>query len=518
MSSLLSDPSPSAHRLSRLARWLPRAARPLALGAAVAWSGGLASCSTTFTAAPCQHDDDCGSELICAGQGGGRRCDRPEQEVLRVGMSAPGSGPSVDLGVEMKRGVQLVFDEQNARGGVRGRPLVLDFRDDEYDAAFAEKNARSLLDVQSMGDQAPRCPSTMAPPAGGAPLSQVALGRGPGAVLAVLGNVGTPTMVRFAPLAVETGTLFFGAFTGATSLLRDDVAGACKRYVFNVRASYAQEAEATMQYFLSRGVDEAARVISFDQDDSFGDAGYQGLVDAYVRHAGALPAGAGLPRFRYTKGDAASVDKAAAGVTALLAARLAQPGVHRVGILMTDTYAPATAFIRAVRTWQYADPDRVERLQLTLSNVSFVGPNSLAAKLREAGTIPGSPGLPFSRDVIVSQVVPNYQSDPSDIVSNYRQALAATGAAPTFTSLEGYVAARVFVAGLLAHQGEYTPEALIPTFEALPPLGQGLGASSGFSPSVHDYSRTVWGTALTPDGGFSNLYYWSEGSPIRFFE
>ncbi|RYE92039.1 MAG: hypothetical protein EOO75_07570, partial [Myxococcales bacterium] len=308
------------------------------------------------------------------------------------------------------------------------------------------------------------------------------------------------------------------AFTGATALLRDDGAGACKRYIFNVRASYAQEAEATMQYFLSRGVNESTRLISFDQDDTFGDAGYQGLVAAYTRNIGALPAGVTLPRFRYTKGDAASVEQAAAGVTALLEARLAQPGVQKVGILMTDTYAPATSFIRAIRTWQYADPDRAARLQLTLSNVSFVGPNSLATKLKEAGTIPGSSGVPFSQDVVVSQVVPNYQNDPSDIVSGYRQALSATGATPTFTSLEGYIAARVFVAGLLAHRGEYSPEALVATFERLPALGQGLGASSGFSTSDHNYSRTVWGTALTPDGGFSNLYYWSEGTPIRFFE
>ena len=46
----------------------------------------------------------------------------------------------------------------------------------------------------------------------------------------------------------------------------------------------------------------------------------------------------------------------------------------------------------------------------------------------------------------------------------------------------------------------------------------GLGASSGFSPTNHDYSRTVWGTVLTATGDFRNLYYWSEGTPISFFE
>ena len=477
----------------------------------------LLSCSTTFDPAPCQRDADCGTALICAGHGEQRRCDRPEQEPLRIGMSAPGSGPSIDLGVEMRRGVQLVFDAQNTQGGIRGRQLVLDFRDDEYEPALAEQNARALLDVKPTG-LPPRCPTTLTPPAGGAPVSQEALDRGPGAVLAVLGNVGTPTMVRFAPLSLETGTLFFGAFTGATALLRDDSAGDCKRYVFNVRASYGQEAEATMEYFQSLGIQDPASVLSFDQNDSFGDAGYTGLVAAYTKKVGALPTGTTLPRFRYDKGNPASVQQAIDATVAYLGGLLAQPGNRKVGVLMTDTYAPALSFLQAVRTWQYADPDRASRLAITFSNVSFVGPNSLATRLTAAGTIPNSNGVPFGQDVVISQVVPNYQDDPGDIVTSYRQAIEAVGASPTFTSFEGYVAARVFVAGLLAHQGEFTPEALIATFEATPEVSLGLGASSGFSAASHNYSRTVWGTVLTAQGTFRNLYYWSEGTPIRFFE
>ena len=52
--------------------------------------------------------------------------------------------------------------------------------------------------------------------------------RGPNAVLAFLGNVGTPTMVRAAPVAIETGTIYFGAFTGADKILRDTTAGAVR--------------------------------------------------------------------------------------------------------------------------------------------------------------------------------------------------------------------------------------------------------------------------------------------------
>jgi hypothetical protein len=120
--------------------------------------------------------------------------------------------------------------------------------------------------------------------------------------------------------------------------------------------------------------------------------------------------------------------------------------------------------------------------------------------------------------VYVSQVVPNYQSDTSDAVREYRAALMAAGLEPSFTSLEGYLVARVFVAGLLAHHGPFQPDALVATFEALPPLNLGLGANSGFSSDNHNYSKAVFGTALTADGGFTNSYFWSDGSPIQLFE
>ena len=99
-----------------------------------------------------------------------------------------------------------------------------------------------------------------------------------------------------------------------------------------------------------------------------------------------------------------------------------------------------------------------------------------------------------------------------------RCAIDAAGLKPGFTSLDGYPTGRVFVAGLAAHQGPFTPEALINTFEHLPALNLGLGASSGFSPDNHNYSKSVFGTAITADGGFINRYFWSDGAQIQLFE
>ena len=98
------------------------------------------------------------------------------------------------------------------------------------------------------------------------------------------------------------------------------------------------------------------------------------------------------------------------------------------------------------------------------------------------------------------------------------QLVADAGETPGFTSLEGYIDARVFIAGLLAHQGPFTPDSLITAFETLPNLSLGIGANAGFGPANHQYSSSVWGTSIQPTGSFKNLYFWTSGSAIQFFE
>lgn len=71
---------------------------------------------------------------------------------------------------------------------------------------------------------------------------------------------------------------------------------------------------------------------------------------------------------------------------------------------------------------------------------------------------------PLTDGVVVSQVVPNYQSDSSDVVGAYNRLIAERGETPSFTSLEGYISARIFIAGLLEHKVPFTPDKLIHTW------------------------------------------------------
>jgi ABC-type branched-subunit amino acid transport system substrate-binding protein len=491
---------------------------------------GTGACATEFSPKLCTIDSDCAEGSVCEMRESMPVCVAVGDAPLVVGQSAPISGTNQALGTAMKLGIELAFDEQNAAGGVRGRTLQLAFRDDAYQPALAEQAARSLVDAQVSTSEPPRCPSTTLASGGTTSVSSTAITRGPNAVLALIGSVGTQAMVRAAPVAVESGTIYFGAFTGAQTILRDMQAGACGRYIFNVRASYAQEAYATLELFRRKGVSGYKNLLSFDQNDTFGQAGYDGLSAAYVEQMGEFPSSADptnpIARFRYTREDDTSVPAQAKAAEAYLAQLLAtQSGTVTVGMMMTDTYGAGAELIEHVRRWQYADDgqqtslQKATRLELYVSNVSFVGPNALAERLVAAGSVDTPNGLtPIAGGVIVSQVVPNYQSDSSDVVSDYNRAIAAHGAQPDFTSLEGYISARVFIAGLLAHEGPFTPDALVETFEQLPPLALGLGATAGFSPGNHQYSSSVWGTEIQPDGSFENLYFWSEGNSIQLFE
>jgi branched-chain amino acid transport system substrate-binding protein len=487
------------------------------------------ACSTDFTAQPCSIDSDCGADLVCEERDQQAMCVAPDSIVLSIGQSAPRSGPNQALGTEMKLGIDLAFNEKNHAGGIRGRRLELEYRDDGYQPDLAEAATRELLDVQVVPNEAPRCPTTgVALVANSTPVSATSLRRGPKAKLAILGNVGTPTMVRAAPVAIETGTVFFGAFTGAETLLRDNAAGACGRYIFNVRASYAHEAQATMEYFLKVGVTSHRNLISFDQDDSFGQSGYDGLVAAYKSKVGPFPPGADTTtpifRVRYVRNDTASVPAQTAATHAYLTQLLnadssGSPIV--IGIMMTDTYSAASEYIRGLRTWQYdgapTPTNKANRLKLHFSNVSFVGPNALADRLKNS-TIPGTSDGYFTDNVVISQVVPNYLDDSSDVVRDYNREIMLIGAPRSFTSLEGYISARLFIAGLEAHPGPFTAGAIVDSFEKLPDLGLGIGPTAGFSAINHQYSSSVWGTILQSDGSFKNLYFWSNDRPIQFFE
>ena len=144
----------------------------------------------------------------------------------------------------MNRGIVAAFNVANANGGVHGRQLRLIAADDGYEPARAAETMKQLYEK----DQ----------------------------VFGVVGNVGTPTAVVALPYALERKMLFFGAFTGA-GLLRNDPPD---RYVFNYRASYAEETAAMVHYLVKVRRLMPEQIAVFAQQDAYGDSGFAGVAKA----------------------------------------------------------------------------------------------------------------------------------------------------------------------------------------------------------------------------------------------
>jgi ABC-type branched-subunit amino acid transport system substrate-binding protein len=364
-----------------------------------------------------------------------------DQEI-RFGIAAPFSGSAKELGRQMKLGIDAAFNRVNETGGVEGRMLKLIAADDGYEPTRTIDAMKQLYER----DQ----------------------------VFGVIGNVGTPTAVVAVPYALERKMLFFGAFTGANVLRHDPP----DRYVFNYRASYAEETDAVVRYLVKLRRIPIRQIAVFAQQDTYGDSGFAGVSKA-VRALGVSDAA--IVRLNY-KRNTVDVDDA------INQLKLQKPPIKAV--VMVATYRAAAKFIEKTH-------DLFPGLIYT--NVSFVGSTALADELMLLGPR-------YASGVIVTQVVPAV-SGYSSIVLEYKNALAKyfPGEAPDYVSLEGYVAANVLIQGLKRAGPQLDTEKLIDVLENTRNFDLGLGANLGFGRAEHQASHKIWGTAIDDNGKYQAL-------------
>jgi ABC-type branched-subunit amino acid transport system substrate-binding protein len=362
---------------------------------------------------------------------------------IRFGISAPFSGPAKELGQNMKLGVEAAFNAINAKGGIHGRLLRLIAADDGYEPARTAETIRQLYEQ----DQ----------------------------VFGFVGNVGTPTALIALPYALKRKVLFYGAFTGAGLLRRDPP----DRYVFNYRASYAEETDAVVRYLVKLRKLKPSEIAVLAQQDAYGDAGFAGVAKALR----ALQGGdeTAILRLNYTR-NTVNVDDA---VTLLQKNK-----VPIKAVVMVPTYRAAARFIEKTRALY---PDMI------YTNVSFVGSTALANELMLLGQ-------KYATGVIVTQVVPAVDGY-SSLVLSYKSALAKyfPGEAADYVSLEGYVAASVLIEALRRAGPQLNTERLVEALEGLHDFDLGLGVPVSFGPSDHQGLHKVWGTQLDADGHYQSI-------------
>ncbi len=277
-------------------------------------------------------------------------------------------------------------------------------------------------------------------------------------VFALFGYVGTPTTAAALPLATEAKVPLFAPLTGAQSL-RDPY----NRQVVHVRASYFDETATIVKQTTSVGIQ---RLAVFHQNDGYGLAGLEGIKRALATH-NLEPVAVGTVERNSTDVSAA--------LTAILAAR-------PEAIVQVGTYKACAVFVRLARKAGFAG---------TFYNVSFVGTQAL---LDELGVV--------AAGVAVTQVMPYPYSPVTAISSDYLSALKsedARGQSPNYTSMEGFVAARVFSEAVRRAGKGLTRESLLTTIQGMTAFNAG-GFNLSYGPQKNVGSSFVELTLLTKDG------------------
>ena len=276
-------------------------------------------------------------------------------------------------------------------------------------------------------------------------------------MFALFGYVGTPTTLAALPLATAAKIPLFAPLTGAQSLREP-----YNKYIVHLRASYFDETAAMIRHTTSMGI---KKIAVFYQNDSYGQAGLDG-INLAMAPLSMKPVAMGT-----VERGSSDVAKAVKDILA------AQPET----IVQIGSYKACATFIRLARQAGFTG---------TFYNVSFVGTQAL---MDELGAM--------ARGVVVSQVMPYPYSGGTPLAADYLAAMQAAGlrAPPSYSGIEGYVAARVFAEALRRAGRGATRESFLTAVQDMQNLNLN-GLTLNFGPQRNTGSHFVEMTMLTDDG------------------
>jgi len=343
---------------------------------------------------------------------------------ILIGQSVPLSGANKDLGEDIRNGALAYFKKVNDAGGVNGRRIEMLTMDDGNVVQRAGENTQRLIEERR--------------------------------VFALFGYA-SATLSRPALPHVEKHRVpFLAPFTGA------DPMRVFNRYVYNMRASYADELEKIVDHYSLFGITRFAIV---HYDDVVGNENFTAVDRALKkRNLSAVAVAAFKDR---AKPD---ID---GGVKTVL------KGTPEV-VILTTLYKASSDFIKLAR--------KSGSTAQMVSN-SFPGSTPLAKELGKDGA-----------GVAIAQVVPppNKQSVP--VVAEYRTAIEKQLGRKeySFTSLESYIAAKVTVEAIRRAGPKLTRESFMQALDNLSSYDTG-GYTVGFTPTNHNGSSFVELTIIGKD-------------------
>jgi branched-chain amino acid transport system substrate-binding protein len=353
----------------------------------------------------------------------------PPTTSLVIGVSNVQSGPAQELGIQLLDGSRKYFDRVNRAGGIYGRHIEIDLKDDLYEPDPAIQNTNDLITKDK--------------------------------VFFLLDYVGTPTLTRVLPLLKYYDAekiVNVAPFTGAEPQRQPPY----DKYVFNVRASYREETAALVEYFYSKGY---RHIGYFGQADAYGKSGESGVKSALAVHGLKLVASVSYRRnspFGTSMKEQVEI--------------LRSQGVDAV--ISVGVYGPCAAFIHDAREAGWRVP---------IANVSFVGADAMLSLLLEHST-KGTADL--TTGLINSQVVPSPDETRYPLVTGYRSYFPGEKAG--FISLEGWLNAVVVTEALKRAGPDPSRAGFIKAMESLAGWDPGLGVKLEFSPTNHQGMHKVW--------------------------
>jgi ABC-type branched-subunit amino acid transport system substrate-binding protein len=245
-------------------------------------------------------------------------------------------------------------------------------------------------------------------------------------LLALFGYVGTPTTKEILPFIEERKIPLIAPLTGASILRDKDL-----KMVVNLRASYQMEIDKIVESLVRNARQKIAIIY---QDDAFGKDGLKSAESALKKH--------GLKPIAI-----ATVQRNSAQIqSALQVLTSSQPNA----IIIISTYVSSAALSREL----------LQRdVKAQIMNVSFVGTRALEQSLP----------VGLANGIGVSQVVPFPWDRWIPVVADYQRLMRVNNSSARFgfTSLEGFMAAKLITEGIKRVQGPLTKESLITSLKSI---------------------------------------------------
>jgi ABC-type branched-subunit amino acid transport system substrate-binding protein len=348
---------------------------------------------------------------------------------ITIGQSAPLSGSNQELGQDIRNGALAYFKKLNDAGGVHGRRIELTTLDDANQVPRAEANTKKL--VEETG------------------------------VFALFGYASATLSRPALPIVQQNKVPFIHPFTGADPMRVFD------KFVYNVRASYADELEKIVDFFAPLGVKRFSIVY---YDDVVGRENLAAVDRALKK------------RSYETVSKAAFKDRAKPDIDA---------GVKEVAkgkpdvVILTTLYKASADFIKLAKQ---------SGVGAQMASNSFPGASPLAKELGKDG-----PG------VIIATVVPPFSKAAIPVVAEYRNAMEKFSGKKeySFTSLESYIGAKILAEGLKRAGPKPTRESFMHALDGMSNYDVG-GYAVSYSPTDHNGSSYVELTVISKEGAFRN--------------